>query len=136
MKSEHYIFNLLLLHWTWGLSYSKSDWAVMNIFSVPKSLVGLLDTSPIGFHRYMFWRLLSQVKGFKAGAPYVVFRPLAHQGKAGSYEFPPGCGSPQWGWGSWQNCTSAFTTYFDVDFFLFALYVGVIHILLVYRVLT
>ena len=56
------------------------------------------------------------MKGFKAGAPYVVFRPLGHQGKAGSYEFPPGCGSPQWGWGSWQNCTSAFTTYFDVDF--------------------
>ena len=76
------------------------------------------------------------MKGFKAGAPYAVFRPLAHQGKAGSYEFPPGCGSPQWGWGSWQNCTSAFTTYFDVDFFLFALYVGVIHILLIYRVLT
>ena len=64
---------------------------VKNCFFVCFSLVCLVDTSPLGFQRYVFWGPIPCVGVLNIGALDVQSKPFAPQGEDGDWEFPSNC---------------------------------------------
>ena len=89
---------------------------VKNCFFPCCGLMGLMDTSPVGFQSFGAGL---QVEVLKVAALDVGSKPLTRQ-EAVSCAFPPRCISLSWGWGLWQVCVSASPTHLNVGIFLFA----------------
>ena len=86
------LFTRLPLHW--ALRWVSPCEPFKGCFSVPYSLVGLVDTSPFGFQNLVFRGLVSQVQVLKVGVPDVRFKPFSPQGEAQVCKFPLSC----WSW--------------------------------------
>ena len=81
------LFRLLPLLWAlgWGVSVGKP---CNNYFLVCCGLVGLVDTSLLGFQILVFGELVSQVRVLKLGVPDVGLKACTPQGEAQVSEFP------------------------------------------------